>query len=520
MWNIRLAVLICLAATAVIAQTAVTPIPSMPTNLPDFIGTPAKAWPVANSRVPQNPFLAPNPLGGVHLDGWNSDTADIAGPLGRDPVVWTSMISPPRQYPNVPMGSTQAFDSHGRPVVICLNMYDTVLVLLDPVSLETLTSYPLTPANGAAALGSAYFYVDSQDQVVISNGPNQVITLREGGTEAEPVFEPVPEMTYDLSEVVQPGDRLGGLMVDWQGRIWFDTRGEVGSDAKGIKPIRPRVGVIDPATYPDVTYLELPEGEQISNTLAVTKVSAFVVSSLKMYEISAGADNQPYVVWSAPYETTGGLKPGQYSLGSGTSPTILGNGKYVAIADNAQQTHVVVYRTGARLGPNETRRVGDPMPVFENGAGAVENSLLCYGNSIIVENVYGYRVSPPCQTCTDPPRWTTSPSLPGFERIDITPDGRGLSKVWVNREVASTYSQRLSTRTGLVYTESRKLDEQTGEFVYYLTALDYRTGKTVWEKRLGTGFWFDGYYPGVEFGLDGTVYMVVYGGIVAVKDSY
>ena len=94
-----------------------------------------------------------------------------------------------------------------------------------------------------------------------------------------------------------------------------------------------------------------------------------------------------------------------------------------------------------------------------------------------------------------------------------------MRKVWINDEVASTYSQRLSTRTGLVYTESRKLDEETGEFVYYLTALDFRTGKTVWEKRLGAGFSFDGFYPGVEFGLDGTVYMVVYGGIIAVRDA-
>ncbi len=86
-------VLMFVAALVVVpAPQAQTQIPSEPTNLPDYVGTPAKAWPVANSRVPQNPFLAPNPLGGVHLDGWNSDTADLAGPLGRDPVVWTSSM--------------------------------------------------------------------------------------------------------------------------------------------------------------------------------------------------------------------------------------------------------------------------------------------------------------------------------------------------------------------------------------------------------------------------------------------
>jgi hypothetical protein len=82
-----------------------------------------------------------------------------------------------------------------------------------------------------------------------------------------------------------------------------------------------------------------------------------------------------------------------------------------------------------------------------------------------------------------------------------------LREVWVDDEVPSTYSQRLSTRTGPVYMESSKLEEQTGKFVYDLTALDFRMGKPVWEKRLGAGFSFDGHYPRVEFGLDGTVYM-------------
>jgi len=375
------------------AHSAVTSIPSEPTDMPDFIGAPVKAWPVADSRVPQNPFLAPNPLGGVHLDGWNSDTADIAGPLGHDPVVWTSQMAPPRAVVTVPIGATQAFDSRGRPVVAFSNSVEAGVVLLDPVSLKKLTSYPLQPAAGLNGLGSCYFYVDNRDRVVIANGADRVLVLREGGTAERPRFE--KEQEYDLSGGVVPdGDRLAGLMVDWQGRIWFDTRGSADPD----NPRTPRVGVIDPATYPDIKWIGLDPDvlQQVSNTMAVTKESAFVVSSLKLYEISAGADNQPHVVWSEPYETTGLLKSGQYSLGSGTSPTIFGNGKYVAIADNAEQTHVVVYRTGAKLSPNEKRRVGDPMRVFENMAGsAVENSLLCFGNSIIVENVYGYSVSGP-----------------------------------------------------------------------------------------------------------------------------
>ena len=70
-------------------------------------------------------------------------------------------------------------------------------------------------------------------------------------------------------------------------------------------------------------------GELIRNTFAVTKsgvdrASAYVVSSQKLYRIDAGGDDQPYKVWSAPYDTIGTTKDGQYELGSGTSPTVLG----------------------------------------------------------------------------------------------------------------------------------------------------------------------------------------------------
>lgn len=95
-----------------------------------------------------------------------------------------------------------------------------------------------------------------------------------------------------------------------------------------------------------------------------------------MYRVAAGADDQPYVVWSVPYDTIGVVRPGQYELGAGTSPTILGEGKYVAITDNAEQMNVVVYRTEAGLPPDQ--QVVCKVPVFDfpgGGRGANSNSL-------------------------------------------------------------------------------------------------------------------------------------------------
>jgi len=119
-----------------------------------------------------------------------------------------------------------------------------------------------------------------------------------------------------------------------------------------------------------------------------------------------------------------------------------------------------------------------------------------------------------------------TPSLPGFERIDIDANGKGCHKVWTNDEVASIVSPHLSTKTGLIYTVARKMDESKtdaqhpyGLDVYYWTALDFRTGEVVWEKMAGTGWRFDGWYLGLGIGPTGTMYVGGYGGLMSIRDT-
>ena len=88
--------------TAPAVAAAVTPIPwAANTSLPEYIGAPAKAHPLAPARVPQNPFLAPNPFNYVHNDAWASDVYDIAGPLGRDPAVLSTTLAEARRNPEL-----------------------------------------------------------------------------------------------------------------------------------------------------------------------------------------------------------------------------------------------------------------------------------------------------------------------------------------------------------------------------------------------------------------------------------
>jgi hypothetical protein len=502
-----------------------------PTSLPDYVGAPAKAHPTANSGVPQDPFLAPNPFAHSHSDAWMSDTEDIAGPLGRNPVSLSTTL--PGTHLNswlVPTGS-MSFDSHGRPILNTYGVNEASVVMVDPDTLEVLTSYELDVIEGdpfgegdqkmLQSLFSIYGTLDDRDQLHIVSGNREIITLREAGSPSSPVFEEVDDESYNLSELVDStNDLISGVIMDFQGRYWINMRKSA------------NIYLLNPATakYP---YLNLPRvdlgaGEFTRNGMAITKAgvdraAAYIVTTEKMYRVDADADDQLHVVWEEPYHTINEVRSGQYEKGSGTTPTVLGEGKYVAITDNDEQMNVVVYRTDARLGPNE-KRVVCKVPVFDfpgGGDGALSNSLVGLRNSIIVQNTYGYLFDFP-DIHTDPPDLTAElvqASAPGIERIDINPNGKGCTKVWVNTEVTSTNTPKLSTRTGLIYVQDRKWDAENELYAYYWAALDFRTGEVVWEKLAGTGDMYDNFWAAASVGPNGALYGTVYGGLTMLRDT-
>lgn len=497
----------------------VTPIPLGPeTVLPDYIGAPAKAHPTANSGVPQNPYLAPYPFTHGHSDIWMSDVVDIAGPLGWDPIILTSSLgrSPDSASWLIPSGNL-AFDSQGRPILFTYGLQEAAIIMLDPDTLEVLTSYPLDVQPGPPmgegdqkfllSMWSIYGYVDNLDQIHIVTGGKKIIVLREADSPSGPVFEPTDE-EYDLTDLLEgPNDRMSGVMVDFHGRYWINKGGTSTIYLLNPKTAKP--------PYNDLPQVNLSAGESTRNGMALTKEgTAYIVTTQQMYRVDAGADDQPYVVWSMPYETNGEVRSGQYELGSGTTPTILGEGKYVAITDNAEQMHVVVYRTDARLKKSE-ERVVCKVPVFNfpgGGAGANSNSLIGIHNSLVVQNTYGYLFD-----------WVSgtlkNPGAAGYERIDIDPNGKGCTKVWSNTEVATTQAGKYSTKTGLIYTHNRKYDTENDVNVYYYTAIDFRTGEVVWEKRMGTGDKFDNWYAPIGVGPNGALYGTVYGGVTMIRDT-
>jgi len=484
-----------------------TPIPNDgPTNLPVYIGEPAKPHPLPPPHVPQNPSMAANPWNNVHNDTWMSDTYTISGPLGREPAILSSRLEAARRNSESPMFTCGCltFDSRGRIVATCIGSGEATLVLLDPLSLEVLAHLDL-PVNEdpSAAYGSAYMYLDDRDRAVVTVTDHLWVVGQTGPTD-NPTFEVAVD--YDLSEVVPVGDSIQSVMPDWQGRLWFAVR------KSGL------VGVLDPATSAVRT---LPLGEEIANSFAITADAAYVVSTKAMYRLAAGPDGVPQIVWGSEYKNINAKKPGQLSAGSGTSPTILDRGNYVAITDNDNQMHIVVYRTAVDLGPNEERVVCE-VPVFQEGAGATEDSLIGLGRSLIVANQYGYRL----EFDEVDKRFESTPTKPGVARVDIDANGKGCRLVWTNETVAvPQVGPKMSTKTGLVYLFTRKYDqtvtgyEPNGLDVYYWTAVDFRTGETMWERQVGTGPLFDSYVPGPAIGPTGTLYVGAYDGLIAMWDT-
>jgi hypothetical protein len=150
------------------------------------------------------------------------------------------------------------------------------------------------------------------------------------------------------------------------------------------------------------------------------------------------------------------------------------------------------------------------VPVFGMGASSTDNSLIGTGRSIIVENNFGY---------TGPTATTKGASTaPGIERIDINKEGTGCTQVWYSGERAPSAVPKLSLANGLVYayTKPTRSDEIDA---WYLTALSFRTGKTVYQQLAGTGLGYNSNYAPVSIGPDGTAYVGALGGLILLRDG-
>jgi hypothetical protein len=483
-------VLALLAAVPAFALGA-TPIPQDPSELVGlqlFSGQTATPRAVKAPRPPQHPFMATNGRSNVHNDAYQTDTYRYAGPLGRDLRTYS------QAYGGIgSCGITIVFDKQGRLLTTCISATTVQLRLMEPDTLDTVATHLLPPrvipkgANPFQTPGGAYFYLDDKDRAVVSMNRKIYVVAIAGNTLRR-------VRTYDVSKYVPADDQLNSALPDWKGRLWFVSR------THGI------VGVLNPKSGRLLG--KYRTGEAIGNSFAMDETGGvFVVTDRAQYRFDLDRKKKPRVSWRFRYDNIKRKKPGQFDAGSGTTPTLMGK-KYLSIADNASRMQVVVLRRGRHLQKGERRLVCE-QPVFKKGAGATENSIIATGTAMVVENNYGY--SPP-PDATSGGRTTK----PGVARVDIKRGGRGCRTVWTSQEISPSTVPKLSLATGLVYMYTKPPGTPDK---WYVTAVDFRTGKTVWRRLIGTGLFFNVHYAGITISSQGVLYAGVLGGTIALTDG-
>jgi hypothetical protein len=461
------------------------PIPSLPTDalVPQFEGAPVVRHPLEHPPVRQHPFLSPNGTSSMHNDAYSTDAYDVSGPLGRD----LSVTS--RSY-GVRECATMTFDSRGRIVALCGGLEGFTMMLIHPETLEPISELAMPGRDATSGrnpltdiCGGTYFFLDGRDRAFATTTTSEIWAVRQA-----PDDDLAKVRSWPLAPYLAEDDCLVAVAPDWQGRVWFFSQ-------HGI------VGTLDRKTG-RVATLALGTGEDIVNSVSVDETSGvYAVSTHAAYRLEAGDRGRPRVTWRRAYDRGTTQKPGMLSRGSGTSPTLLGR-RWVAIADNAEpRTQILVYdrRTGAR----HCR-----VPVLSRGASTTENSLVAAGRSFIIENNYGY----------EGPQTTTlgRSTTPGVARVLLRRDGCRVA--WTSPVTAPTSVPKASHGNGLLYVYS-KPPREDGIDAWYFTALDIRTGETVWSRLTGTGTQWNNHYAAIYLGPDGTAYVATLAGLVRVADG-
>jgi hypothetical protein len=482
--------------------TPAVPIPATPAT-PAYEGAPATAHPITGvPATPRNPFMAANGASEIHNDAWQTDAYTWSGPLGRSPVVSSSLLG--RDCGSI------TFDSQGRLVSICVGLTGPQLYMLDPSSLATLATFALPPRQGAPSgssfqdfTGGGYFYLDAHDRVVTSTTTHHILVIAETAGDG---FAQVGD--YDLSHVLSSSENITSALPDSTGLLWFVTKTD------GV------VGTLNLGTGA-IHVLRVGSGStvEIENSFAADQHGGvYIASNRKLYRFVAGRGGVPKITWQVAYPNTGETKPGQVDDGTGTTPTVMSGG-YVNITDNADPMDVVVYRTAVKptgrvRRRGRLRRVALPrlvctVPVFSRGASDTENSLMAAGRSIVVENNYGYTGPTTVQS--------GGVTAPGFARVDINRNGKGCHQVWTSStDAAPTVVSKLSIADGLIHTYTKGAGSSDP---WYWTAIDFRTGRTVYRQLAGTGLGYNNNYAGIAIARSGTEYLGTLGGVVAMRDG-
>ena len=474
-------------------------------------GESAKPKPLPFS-IPAHPFMARQGFNAMHADGYSSDV-HLKGPLGVNPQVNT------RRGNRLPGSqcATLTFDSEHRLLMLCAGLSGFRIHLLEPRTLKLLAEYklPMRPSTFDALFNvdlsymmedssGAYFYLDNKNRIVMAASDQTVRRIKHQQDKngnwfftTEDLWDLSKQVPHDCAALFNPKpegecDPITAVMPDYQGFIWWVTR-------KG------RLGTLNPETG-QVQGIRL-QNEEIQNGFSVAKDGVYIVSDHKLYRFYTNESGTPVIGWSEKYDRGTHRKVGTINQGSGTTPTLLGD-EFVTITDNADgRMNVLVFH---RQQDFQGDRLICSVPLFEEGHSVTDNSMIGINRSIILENNAGY------QNAFYQNEWNKAGG--GISRIDIKEDNSGCEIVWHSDVKSPSVVPKLAAETGLAYFYSFET-QGSGENAWYLTALDFESGKTRFKILTGLGRNFDNNWSPLTLGPDGTAYIGTFGGVIAVWDA-
>ena len=448
-------------------------------------GSPPKAKQLPSHSVPQCTFLLDG-RNGIHYDSYNSDVTNELGPMGINHSVITRKLS--RLGKSVP---TVLFDRKGRIITVMISFTGTYLYLMDPNSLSVLAQERLPRKSNIHifnqkdndASGGGYLHMTPSEQVIVPKMDKKIAFYEVIDEKGKPYWKLVEET--DLSNFLPREAYINDAVLDYRGQLWFTT-------SMGI------VGYVD-KNKGEIETHTFPEGLQ--NQLAIDSTGVYVLTNEYMNKLKINDDGKIILEWRSSYDNRAGLN-GLVGSGSGTSPTLFGDkDDLIAIADNGiPQMHMNVYH-------RKDGRLICSVPVFGEGETGCENSLIGYGNDVIIENNGGFKLF-----FGDPQDTQT-----GLIRIHVHEDLSGAEIVWENYDLKASTTPVLSTANGLIYSYCVKKGIK-GSDAWFLSMVDWETGKTVYEYWAGSGKDFaDMLQPVVIY--DGAFYIGTKTGLLLIRDN-
>jgi len=470
------------AAVALVLGIVEARIPQFPRApwTPEFVGDAAPGAGLEAVPAPTHPGLAAGQFSTIHNDGWMTDAyvgLPVIDPETADVVSFFAGGD----------CATLVWNADGNLVAVCVSPTEVRAYVLDPLTLEPLIERQLATRTVSSRVltdfsGGGYAYLDS-DMRLVTPLPNGRIGRFDSQT-----LDPVDE--FNVVDALQSGEQITSALPDAGGLMWFvGQRGTVGL-LDAVTATARSIVLADPASA----------AVDIENSFAIDESGgAYVVTSAELVRLDAG-NGTPVITWRVPYDRGERRKPGQTSRASGTTPTVFRGGDFIAITDNAEP-RMNVFVVDARGGGS---RVHCTVPVFFDGESATDNSLIAMGDSLFVENNYGYTL-----LSVAGGRTTT----PGLTRIEVT--DAGCDVAWASDDVVipSLVSKGVAS-DGIVLTYT-KSPSVLGFDEWWFTGVDAATGEVRWRRLAGLGPLLNNNYADAYVGPTGAVYVGTVSGIVA-----